>query len=51
MGIQLPDSASGYSGQKMRYSYRMQGSSEWEPLGDYDVLTRKASIRSRSIRS
>jgi acetyl esterase/lipase len=39
MGIQPPASASGYSGQTIRYSYRKQGSSRWEPLATLDVLT------------
>lgn len=39
MGVQLPKGASGYSGDKIRYSYRSAQSSRWQPLGEYDVLT------------
>jgi dipeptidyl aminopeptidase/acylaminoacyl peptidase len=39
MGVQLPGSASGYSGSKIRYSYRTADSNRWQPLGEYDVLT------------
>ena len=39
MGIQLPKSASGYSGEKVKYSYRTADSNKWLPLGDYDVLS------------
>jgi acetyl esterase/lipase len=38
MGVQLPAGASGYAGQKIKYSYRPTGSNEWQPLSDYDVL-------------
>lgn len=39
MGIQLPKTASGYSGQKIKYSYRTADSNRWLPLSDYDVLS------------
>lgn len=37
MGVQLPKA--GYSGERIKYSYRAKNSSKWKPLGDYDVLS------------
>lgn len=38
-GTQLPSSAAGYSGSKVKYSYRLKGSKRWEPFGEYDVTS------------
>lgn len=42
MGVQLP-AGSGYSGQKIRYSYRTQDSKKWNELGEYDVLSEEGT--------
>lgn len=39
MGTQLPSSAVGYSGSKVKYSYRAKGTKRWEPFSEYDVLS------------
>lgn len=41
MGVQLPKTASGYSGENVAYSYRTKNSRRWLPLGEYDVLSRE----------
>lgn len=39
MGTQLPSSAAGYSGSKVKYSYRAKGTKRWEPFSEFDVLS------------